>query len=121
MQHISRRIQNHSKIYVLGYSPLLGQRFLLRAAKSLTDHKSFTFTTSVFESWRQFLSMRNSLLTSWVLIPLFLAVRNAAADENAMTMNSSAPNTVVGWYTGSSERSTLSLVYSCLITTFACT
>ncbi|KAF2994266.1 hypothetical protein E8E13_002274 [Curvularia kusanoi] len=52
---------------------------------------------------------------------VFSFVWSAVAAQNNRTANVSDEDTKVGWQSGSSERGTLTLVYSCLITIFSCT
>lgn len=66
-------------------------------------------------------SMARQLIWSLVLIQCLPNVLNTAVAQDDTTMNTSTAQPTVGWYTAPNERSTLSLVYSCLITTFACT
>ena len=65
--------------------------------------------------------MRNHFAIVWLLFQPFSVVL-AAASAQETTVGSSNPLEIkVGWYVGSTERGTLTLVYSCLITIFACT
>ncbi|KAH6708721.1 hypothetical protein BKA61DRAFT_557532 [Leptodontidium sp. MPI-SDFR-AT-0119] len=62
--------------------------------------------------------MNTHSAVSWLVLLSLVLIANA---QNATAAIPSVPELKVGWQAGPTERGTLTLVYSCLITVFACT
>ncbi|CZR63518.1 uncharacterized protein PAC_13415 [Phialocephala subalpina] len=62
--------------------------------------------------------MNTHSAVSWLVLLSLVLVANA---QNTTAAIPSVPELKVGWQAGPTERGTLTLVYSCLITVFACT
>lgn len=65
--------------------------------------------------------MHRHLISLWVAVLSFPAALHAAGSQNAQATMIGTTEPKVGWTTEPPERGTLTLVYSCLLTIFACT